>query len=296
MKNHFHIKIKAIAIIAVLLLCASSAWAEEIKKHVVERGETLSSIATKYGVSQEEIIKLNPEAKQFIYVGMELVIPVTPAETSNKEQKPSTVKQVEVKQSNVNQTATSSTDFYNDGSEWEDFRKWTFVGRIAYGILPKPEGEGVSGTNHSLSFSLGAEYNINKSLYVGARIGYSSVNINNLKHMGGAEWQNTETSNHMITLPIEVGYKFHLVEEKVMLTPYAGLDFNFAVKSTSEQGIGSDKDKKSIDPSDRFGANGHIGVRVGLWEFDLGCTYVFSFDDSYGEDDGFPEISLGFTF
>lgn len=287
---------KAIALFVIILLNATPVWAQDAKTHTVERGETLSSIATKYGVSQEEIIKLNPEAKQFIYVGMELVIPVTSAETSNKEQKPSTVNQVEVKQSNINQSATSSTDFYTDGSEWEDFRKWTFLGRIAYGVLPKPEGEGVSGTNYSLSFSFGAEYNINKSLYVGARIGYSSVNINTLTHMGGAEWQNTETSNHMITLPVEIGYKFHLVEEKVILTPYAGLDFNFVVKSSLEQGIGSDKDKKTIDPSDRFGANGRIGVRVGLWGFDLGCAYVFSFDDNYGEDAGFPEISLGFVF
>lgn len=43
--------------------------------HVVDRGETLSSIAQKYGVTEQEIINLNPEAAQFVYTGMELIIP-----------------------------------------------------------------------------------------------------------------------------------------------------------------------------------------------------------------------------
>lgn len=76
------IKCKVVTLFAIILLNIASAWAQDVKTHTVERGETLSSIATKYGVSQEEIIKLNPDAKQFIYVGMELVIPVTPAETA----------------------------------------------------------------------------------------------------------------------------------------------------------------------------------------------------------------------
>lgn len=45
--------------------------------HYVDRGETLSFIAKKYGVSEEDIIKLNPDAAQFVYAGMELVIPVS---------------------------------------------------------------------------------------------------------------------------------------------------------------------------------------------------------------------------
>lgn len=43
--------------------------------HIVDRGETLRSIAQQYGVSEQDIIKLNPEAAHYIYVGMELTIP-----------------------------------------------------------------------------------------------------------------------------------------------------------------------------------------------------------------------------
>lgn len=50
--------------------------------HTVNRGETLSSIAQKYGISEEKIIKANPKAVQFIYVGMELTITTSSAPTT----------------------------------------------------------------------------------------------------------------------------------------------------------------------------------------------------------------------
>lgn len=49
--------------------------------HVINRGETLQSIAMKYGVTTEQIIKANPQAAKFIYVGMELKIPMASLET-----------------------------------------------------------------------------------------------------------------------------------------------------------------------------------------------------------------------
>lgn len=57
-------------------------------KHIVARGETLHDIATRYGTTTEKIINSNPQAAQFIYVGMELEIPVTPTETV---QQPATI-------------------------------------------------------------------------------------------------------------------------------------------------------------------------------------------------------------
>lgn len=43
--------------------------------HIVDRGETLATIAAKYGTTEARLIELNPDAAQFIYVGMELVVP-----------------------------------------------------------------------------------------------------------------------------------------------------------------------------------------------------------------------------
>lgn len=44
--------------------------------HIVDRRETLASIAKKYNISEQELISANPDAGQFIYDGMELTIPV----------------------------------------------------------------------------------------------------------------------------------------------------------------------------------------------------------------------------
>ena len=62
---------------------SAMAQSQQTTTHVVDRGETLASIASAYGVSQDQIIALNPEAAQFVYVGMELTIPVRTAPQQN---------------------------------------------------------------------------------------------------------------------------------------------------------------------------------------------------------------------
>ena len=43
--------------------------------HIVRRGETIESIAKKYEVSLEDLQRLNPSTKKYLYAGMKLVIP-----------------------------------------------------------------------------------------------------------------------------------------------------------------------------------------------------------------------------
>ena len=52
--------------------------------HVVQRGETLESIAEYYKVSVEDINKANPNADGIIYVGMKLVVPVGATSTKTE--------------------------------------------------------------------------------------------------------------------------------------------------------------------------------------------------------------------
>lgn len=60
------------------LMQGNGIKAENIE-HTVVRGETLKSIAAKYNVSQSAITSLNPDAAQFVYVGMVLNIPLSSA-------------------------------------------------------------------------------------------------------------------------------------------------------------------------------------------------------------------------
>lgn len=49
--------------------------AQEIKTHIVQRGETIQSIAEKYQVSVEAIKNANPHSGGLVYVGLKLKIP-----------------------------------------------------------------------------------------------------------------------------------------------------------------------------------------------------------------------------
>lgn len=67
-------------ICSLLLACACSlgAGAQENQSyflHTIEKGQSLYSIASMYGVSQSEIIKLNPGSDQKIFIGRSLRIP-----------------------------------------------------------------------------------------------------------------------------------------------------------------------------------------------------------------------------
>lgn len=60
---------------AAVALCFAAAVAQSTVSHIVERGENLETIAARYGVTPAQIIALNPDAKDFIYIGMELKVP-----------------------------------------------------------------------------------------------------------------------------------------------------------------------------------------------------------------------------
>ncbi len=64
-----------IVLLVAIVDILSTLTAQSVKTHIVERGETLASIAQKFGVTQAKIIELNPATAQFVYVGMELKIP-----------------------------------------------------------------------------------------------------------------------------------------------------------------------------------------------------------------------------
>ena len=69
-----------IIIFSFLLLHSCISYAEipsqeTYKTHKVEKGETVYSIAKKYGVSEEAIYRLNPDAKNGITSSSVLIIP-----------------------------------------------------------------------------------------------------------------------------------------------------------------------------------------------------------------------------
>ena len=60
--------------VAFMLVCSMSA---QQARHTVQRGETFASIASKYGISEQELRSANPYNKN-LYVGIQVFIPYTP--------------------------------------------------------------------------------------------------------------------------------------------------------------------------------------------------------------------------
>ena len=65
---------KHLIILSVLWMLCISAFAQ--REHIVQRGETIESIAQKYGVRVDELEAANPIAIKYFYVCTPLVIPV----------------------------------------------------------------------------------------------------------------------------------------------------------------------------------------------------------------------------
>lgn len=82
-------------IICSLLLagaCTLGAVAQENQSyflHTIEKGQSLYSIASMYGVSQADIIKLNPGSDERIFIGRMLRIPAVPPTHKKKHTTPS---------------------------------------------------------------------------------------------------------------------------------------------------------------------------------------------------------------
>lgn len=62
-------------LMAMFMACFTSVFAQTESLHTVQRGETLESIATKYGVTVDALKQANKDAQQYLYAGMKLVIP-----------------------------------------------------------------------------------------------------------------------------------------------------------------------------------------------------------------------------
>lgn len=229
--------------------------------HIVQRGETLESIAEYYKVNVEDINKANPNADGIVYVGMKLNIPASTNTTTTKDVAASKDYQRtnEIQTTNKNNaTAISqSKNNYNAPNRSTDLNDFSFYG-LCYRASFEDVGTGfycLGGTTFSSSgwgvnFYFGANYGLAEKhyesvcFYIGPSYGYNFKSILLLGSLdfvgiyaGQGEGEQTGTNhegetytyigtknkfNWGIALSPQVGIKLNKV------TPYLGLDFNWA--------------------------------------------------------------------
>ena len=265
-------------------------------KHVVQKGETLTSIAANYGVTVLEITTLNPKAQRFLFTGMELQIPIknkpaAPASTgatavnSTANASVPATQQAQVSsptsgtktdytsypESTYTNNSTSTTNTTNQSSTSVHFT-------AGYNLSLEEKAE--DSTVWGVSVLLSVDEYLTDIFYFGLGGGLT---------FGGSKYEQdsykSTSTAYQLAFPIYFG-----------VTPIDGLDidtgpsFNWLVgggtklfvdgEKVSESKYSDDKELKRFSPSWRISARLfnclHVGVNIGLKK-DSGASMTFGF-------------------
>lgn len=288
--------------LSVLLctLCVFAMAQSQTVTHVVQRGETLESIAEYYKVSVTDINKANPNADGIIYVGMKLNIPTSskPQTVSTNDYQKETVYTQENRMkypSNTSDNRDYQEQKYNTAKNKDDkVGKFEFAGELGYGFLKGAD-------NFMYEATIGANYRLPYNLYVGARIGYNSANYTDLIKIEGQNI-NAEQNIHLLEIPIEFGYSLKNESETLGLIPFVGFNTNVGLSGKYKirtLGTGGKEESQKMKIGGKVGIGARVGVRVCLWAFDITGSYQIPLNDKQKEwfgKDAFPEITLAWGF
>lgn len=286
-------------ILSVLLctVCVFTMAQSQTVTHVVQRGETIESIAEYYKVSVEDINKANPNADGIVYVGMKLNIPTSskPQIVSNNDnQGGSTYTQENNIKHHSNNKVYQEHKYKAAKNEDEKVGKFEFAGELGFGFIKGAD-------NFMYEATVGANYRLPYNLYIGARIGYNSANYTGLIKIEGQNI-NAKQNYHLLEIPIEFGYSLKNESETLGLIPFAGFNTNIGLSGKYKQrilGTGGKEEPQKVKIGGKVGIGARVGVRVCLWGFDITGSYQIPLNDKqkgwFGKD-AFPEITLAWGF
>ncbi len=173
-------------ILFVMMFIVSITFSAQTKVHTVQRGETVASVAKKYGISVDELKNANPNVNNHFYIGMSLIIPanktalVHSEEIISSQQKYSIgnnndAKQIKVSNSNENRTKHHA----NNSLDGSDFRSagilfgsdFSDLVGLTYGV----QGQYFLKNNFGATLNFGLNHGIEKNSDMVIKIGPSYV-------------------------------------------------------------------------------------------------------------------------
>ena len=282
-------------ILSVLLctVCMFTMAQSQTVTHVVQRGETIESIAQYYNVSVEDINKANPNADGVVYVGMKLNIPTSSdfSKTTPKE----APKNMAPIQKQVTENHTENYVKHNDTqNNDEKVGKFEFAGELGFGFIKGAD-------NFMYEATVGANYRLPYNIYVGARIGYNSANYIGLTKYEGRSIE-VEQKYHFLEIPLELGYALKNTSETLGVIPFVGFNTNIGLSGKNKLrtlGTGGKTESQKVKIGGKVGLGARVGVRVCLWGFDITGSYQIPLNDKqkgwFGKD-AFTEITLAWGF
>lgn len=286
-------KKRAAALAAAVILCSAMAVAQEARTHVVQRGETLESIAESYGVTADDIIRLNSDAAQFVYVGMELRLPVKAAKAD--ADKPATAEAA---------TTSSHTGGYKPDSKKVSGQngEGTFETEVFLGLsINNYVGGDIKDTKSKVGFNVGitGRYFFTDNWFAETSVGLYTKGYKADNTLSSGDYWDDEGANYdselettmatyNLEIPINAGYRFVLTDKsslKVKAGPY--ITYALAgeqkvkgystiypdIHSSETEYIDESTDIGDIEGFNSFGLGFDIGVSYDYAKFSLSATF-----------------------
>ena len=177
---------KRLFITFILFTIAYCVFSQNTVTHIVQRAETIQSIAKTYGVSVTDIQNANSDVKNVLYVGMKLSIPT-----------PQSHPIIEEKSNFSSPSETSSINVREEYSE-SDYQG---CGWITFETLPcvyQTSGYFDPDFNWGFSIGFGYRYYFHNNFFAEGLAGYSCQLL-------GSYQSETECTRHSIVFPIHLG-------------------------------------------------------------------------------------------
>lgn len=268
-----------------VLLCTVCAFAmaqSQIVTHVVQRGETIESIAEYYKVSVADINKANPNADGIIYVGMKLNIPTSTSPKNETRTEKTTTSGISSNEntSYVLQSSTTKKSYDNETTLGLQFAR--VKASYLFPTEMEKSSRGHYRSSYNLSFVLEGEYVFNPNIFAGFGLGYmaqGSCNSDRNQDEDGIRYQQYKSQYHYVMVPLSIGYRMPITKN-VNIDAYTGPVVTCVVAGNSQYRTSTSekwnkkklKDMKNVKYFTPFW---NIGARVNLWSFELGAEYWY---------------------
>lgn len=268
-----------------VLLCTVCAFAmaqSQIVTHVVQRGETIESIAEYYKVSVADINKANPNADGIIYVGMKLNIPASTSPKNETRTEKTTTSGISSNEntSYIPQSSTTKKSYDNETTLGLQFAR--VKASYLFPTEMEKSSRGHYRSSYNLSFVLEGEYVFNPNTFAGFGLGYmaqGSCNSDRNQDEDGIRYQQYKSQYHYVMVPLCIGYRMPITKN-VNIDAYTGPVVTCVVAGNSQYRTSTSeewnktklKDMKNVKYFTPFW---NIGARVNLWSFELGAEYWY---------------------
>lgn len=270
--------------LSVLLctVCVLAMAQSQTITHIVQRGETIESIADYYKVSVADINKANPNADGIIYVGMKLNIPTSTSPKNETRTEKTTTSGISSNEntSYVPQSSTTKKSYDNETTLGLQFAR--VKASYLFPTEMEKSSRGHYRSSYNLSFVLEGEYVFNPNIFAGFGLGYmaqGSCNSDRNQDEDGIRYQQYKSQYHYVMVPLSIGYRMPITKN-VNIDAYTGPVVTCVVAGNSQYRTSTSekwnktklKDMKNVKYFTPFW---NIGARVNLWSFELGAEYWY---------------------